>query len=1039
MIRLLPRFLIGLTILAGVLGVWGVRQRGELLSREPDEVSSKPAAIEFARDIQPILARCVQCHGGAKKEGGLSLVNRLAATGAGGSGERAIVPGAPDNSELLRRVSSTEVYERMPPKGEPLSPAQIETLRQWIAAGAEWEPHWAYRSLRRPKLPGGSGNARTPVDLFVQNKLAERKLAPSPAADKRTLLRRVCFDMIGLPPTPDDMAAFLADESPDAYERVVDRLLASPRFGERWARHWMDVVHFAETHGHDQDRPRPNAWPYRDYLIQSFNADKPYARFVEEQIAGDVLYPADPQAIVATGFLATGPWDESSLRDIRDDTIDRQIARYLDRDDIVTTVMSTFVSTTVHCARCHNHKFDPISQADYYNLQAVFAATDKAERAYDPDPAAAARRRELLTAKTKLGELRTRLDPTLFESSLAAEIAEWEKQVASAASLWQVLDPAEFKSEHGATLTKLPDGSILSGGNRPEKDTVTIVARTELPTITGLRLEVLTDDSLPHKGAGRQDNGNLHLSEFVVTTGSDAKRLELQNARADFDQSGWTIAMALDGNPGTAWGIFPEVGKPHRAVFELKQPLRCDGPTTLTIQLQQLHGGGHLIGRPRLSVTSAPLPLPLDAQTLPAAVATVLSVPAEQRTPEQRADLAVYFLEQKFDRLLAAIPPPQLVYAGTSQFKPDGSFKPTDKPRPVHLLARGDIHKPGAEAVPATLGCLPDLSATLPISDAQNEGERRAALARWIGDPRNGLTWRSIVNRVWHYHFGRGLVDTPNDFGLMGGAPTHPELLDWLAMELADFGDLGFGDLEISNGTTRPSQFSPNHQIPNHQTTSSSLKRLHRLMVTSSIYRQSSQHRANCAEIDADNRYLWRMNRSRLDAEAIHDAVAQISEQIDWTMGGPSVKQFIQTPGIHVTPNVDYQNFNVDDLAHYRRSVYRFIFRTIPDPFMETLDCADSSQLTPARSVSVTALQALSMLNDKFIVRQCEHVAARIASQVGAADGDADSQVSALFERTLNRAPTPHERAAFRAYIAQHGLANACRVLLNSNEFMFVN
>ena len=979
-------------------------QRGELHSQEPNKVPGRSAAVDFTRDVQPIFARCVQCHGGAKREGGLTLTNRQAATGAGGSGERAIVPGSPDKSELLRRVTSTEIYERMPPKGEPLSPTQIESLRQWIAAGAEWEPHWAYRSLRRPSLPVTSGDARTQIDLFVQNKLAERKLELSPAADKRTLLRRVYFDLIGLPPAQDDMTAFLADDAPDSYERVVDRLLASPRFGERWARHWMDVVHFAETHGHDQDRPRPNAWPYRDYLIRSFNADKPYARFVEEQIAGDVLYSADPQAIVATGFLATGPWDESSLRDIRDDTIDRQIARYLDRDDIVTTVMNTFVSTTVHCARCHNHKFDPISQADYYNLQAVFAATDKAERAYDPDPAAAARRRELLAAKTQLVELRQRLDPALFEPSLAADIAAWEKQVASAASLWQLLDPTEFKSEHGATLTKQPDGSILSGAKRPEKDTYTIVARVELPTITGLRLEVLTDDSLPHKGAGRQDNGNLHLSEFVVTAGPNAKRLDLQNARADFDQTGWTIAMALDGNPGTAWGIFPEVGKPHRAVFELKEPLRCDGATTLTFQLQQLHGGGHLIGRLRLSVTSAPLPLPLDAQTLPAAVAAILATPDDRRTPENRADLAVYFLEQKFDRQLAAIPPQQFVYAGTSHFKPDGSFKPAEKPRPVHLLARGDINKPGAEAVPATLGCLTDLSASLPISDAQNEGQRRAALAHWIADPRNGLTWRSIVNRVWQYHFGCGIVDTPNDFGLMGGAPTHPELLDWLAAELA-------------------------------ATDSSSLKRLHRQIVNSTTYRQSSQQRANFAEIDADNRYLWRMNRSRLDAEAIHDAVAQISEQIDWTMGGPSVKQFIQTPGIHVTPNVDYQNFNVDDSAHYRRSVFRFIFRTLPDPFMETLDCADASQLTPTRGVSVTALQALSMLNDKFIVRQCEHVAARVT----AAGGDANSQVTALFARILNREPSPQERAAFREYVTQHGLANACRVLLNSNEFMFVN
>jgi hypothetical protein len=1002
---------------AALVLVWGfvLLPSRTVQTREPVAAKSL-SAINFDRDIQPILMQCVQCHGPGKPKSGLRLDNRLDATGAAESGNRAIVPGHPEQSELLRRVSAADAAERMPLKGKPLSTTQIEKLRRWIANGAEWPAHWAYRPLKKPELPQftarwkrapqGAEWPRTPIDRFILDKLAEHGLDPAPPADKRTLLRRVYFDLTGLPPTPVDLDAFVADTSADAYEKVVDRLLASPRYGERWARHWMDVVHFAETHGHDQDRPREHAWPYRDYLIRALNDDKPYARFVQEQVAGDVLFPDDPAATVATGFLATGPWDESSLRDIREDSIDREIGRYLDRDDIVTTVMSTFVSTTVHCARCHDHKFDPITQEEYYALQAVFAGVDKANRPYDPDPQVAARRRQLSERKAELAKRTPAQEAALLDAALQAEVAAWEKTTAQAARLWQVLEPAECKSAEGATLTRLADGSVLSGGKRPEKDTYTIVAHTGMQGITGIRLEVLTDDSLPHKGPGRQDNGNLHLNEFTVSAASrggqpaEARPIAVQSAKADFDQAGWTVNHAIDSNPATAWGIYPEVGKPHRAVFTLKEPIRDTSGTTLTFKLQQTHGGGHLIGRLRLSVTA--VPQPGDAETLPAALAAILNVAPSERNARQRADLAAYYLDQKLERELAALPAPRLVYCGTNTFAPDGSFAPAKAPRPIHVLKRGDVKKPGALAQPGTLSCLPGLDSRFAIASADDEGSRRAAMARWLADPRNGLTWRSIANRIWQYHFGRGLVDTPNDFGRMGSLPTHPDLLDWLAVTLQESGG--------------------------------SLKQLHRLIVTSAVYRQSSRHRADFAEIDADNRYLWRMNRQRLDAESIHDAVLQISGKLDPKMGGPSVKQFIQTPGVHVTPNLDYLNFNVDDPANCRRSVYRFVFRTLPDPFMESLDCPDGSQLTPVRSASVTALHALSMLNDKFVVRQAEHIAQREGTA-----GDVEKQVAALYKLILLRAPTPKELQAVSAYTAKHGLANACRVLLNSNEFVFVD
>src|SRR5262249_34251370 len=450
--------------------------------------------------------------------------------------------------------------------------------------------------------------------------LAEQKLTPAPPADRRALIRRVYVDLIGLPPTPAEVAAFLGDDSPRAFEKVVDRLLASPHHGERMARHWLDVAHFAESHGHDQDRPRPNAWPYRDYLIRSFNEDKPYARFVREQMAGDVLYPSDPLAITALGFLSAGPWDESSLMCIVDDTMDKKSAQVLDRDDMLVTAMTTFASSTVQCARCHDHKFDPISQADYYSLQAVFAGVDRAERPYDPDSKVNARRRQLLARKKQL-ESDAALEK-LHSADTMQQIAAWEKQISARANVWTTLPPTSFSSTNGTKAVVQPDGSLLCSGPAPVKDTYLITARTQGRPVSALRLEVLNDPSLPKQGPGRQDNGNLHLSEFRVFLlpehpGLPPIPLKIKRASADFNQEGWRIEHALDGKVETAWGIFPEVGKPHSAVFELEQPLSAERGVTLLFSLAQLHGGRHLIGRLRLSSASTASlasirPLPVD-------------------------------------------------------------------------------------------------------------------------------------------------------------------------------------------------------------------------------------------------------------------------------------------------------------------------------------------------------------------------------------------------------------------------------------------
>jgi hypothetical protein len=868
-----------------------------------------------------------------------------------------------------------------------------------VGAAGSW---WSLQPLMRPPLPAGAAH---PIDAFVDSRLRQQELAPAPAADRRTLARRLWFDLVGLPPTPEELDAFVADPSPTAYEDLVARLLDSPRFGERQARHWMDAVHFAETHGHDQDRIREHAWPYRDYLIASFNADKPYARFVEEQVAGDALFPDEPQACVAQGMLAAGPWDESSLRDIREDTLDREIGRYLDRDDIVTTVMQTFTSTTVQCARCHDHKFDPISQRDYYALQAVFAGIGRGNLRHDADPATHRRRTELLARRAAAANG----DPAIAaDADGRRTIAEWEQQQ-TAANAWQVLQPDVFVSAAGATLTRQPDGSFLASGPHGPTDTYTLTARAPLARLTAVRLEVLTDDSLPMHGPGRESNGNLHLSEFQLLAfapGAAAPaRIELRRPSADFEQTDWTIAHALDGRDETAWGIYPRIGQPHEAVFETAAAVDLAAGTQLTFVLRQLHGG-HCIGRLRLSVTDAAAPPSALAQE----VRDVLATPTERRSDAQRALLARTALLQAIDRQLDALPPQALVYCGCRDFEPDGGHKPVREPRPVHLLRRGEITKPEEEATPGALGCVAALPARFPLPQPMDEGARRAALAHWLTDARNPLTWRSIVNRVWQRHFGSGLVATPNDFGRMGGTPSHPELLDWLAVWFRD----------DAHG---------------------SLKQLHRLIVTSEAYRRAAAYpdagagAARAAAVDADDRLLWRHMPQRLDAEQVRDAVLQISGQLDLHMGGPSDRMFDLQPGIHVTPKVDYSKFDLDSTAGRRRSVYRFLFRTLPDPFLDALDCPAGDELTPVRNGGVTVQQALALWNDAFVARQCEHLAARLQREAAGLEG----QVQRAFALALGRPASAQEQRDFAAYAAEHGLANLARLLCNSNEFLFVN
>jgi hypothetical protein len=982
------------------------------------------AAPDFARDVRPILEKsCFGCHGPDKQKSGYRLDRRDTALKGGDSGNRAIVPHDSKNSPLIRYVSGEDPETVMPPAKSTVSrltPEQVTILREWIDAGPAWpdelagakdsgKPHWSLLPLVSPTVPGTGAN---PIDAFVHAKLTEHHLGPSPQADRRTLIRRLYYDLTGLPPSSQEVDAFVADTDSKAFEKLVDRLLASPRYGEHWARHWLDVAHYADTHGNDHDHARPNAWPYRDYVIRSLNADKPYSRFVQEQVAGDALFPDDPEATRALGFLAAGPWDDTLMVTVREDTVDHRMAEVLDRDDMVSTVIGTFQSATIHCARCHNHKFDPISQREYYSLQAVFAGVGRADRPVDEEGTLRAKRKELLARKSAI----ERGDTALLDSQeTQAKVEAAAAALARRGSAWKTLDIVNIVSAggvDGTVFTRQPDGSWFVSGTRPAQDTFIVMAHTNVTGIRALRLEALPDDRLPGKGPGRYEpSGNFHLTEFRALArpaGSDSHgggRLEFVRASADRSDAGDVVANAIDSRDKTFWSVHPHYGRAHEAVFELKEPAGFERGTDFVIRLEQNGTTGHQLGRFRLSFCTEPVSDDLRPPAF-GAETDLLRISAAQRTPEQQRKVAQAVLAREVDSELAALPPPKMVYAVAKDFPPNGSFKPIPAPRPIHVLTRGDINNPGELVGPGALSYLPGLPGDFPAAGMEEESVRRAALARWLTDDRNALTWRSIVNRVWHYHFGRGLCDSPNDFGKMGGVPSHPELIDWLAVWFRD-------------------------------EAKGSVKALHRLILTSQTWRQSSVSTAGSA-IDANNRLLWRMNRRRLTAEQLRDSVLSISGQIDLTMGGPSVVQFVSRGDATFKPPggapafLDYVNFPPDDPANRRRAVYRFIFRTVADPLMDALDCPDGGAITAVRSQSTTALQAFALLNDAFLVRQCEHIATRCAREPA-------PQTTTLFRLMLQRDPSAEESAAFTACITRHGLANACQVLMNSNEFLHLD
>ena len=872
--------------------------------------------------------------------------------------------------------------------------------------------HWAFQPVQHPTVPEPSRHAwaKNDLDRFILARLEKEHLSPSPEASRAVLIRRLSFDLNGLPPTPEAVRAFVEDASPDAYTRLVDRLLTSPRYGERWARHWLDVVHYGESHGYDKDKPRLNSWPYRDYVIQSFNSDKPYSRFVREQIAGDALYPGDPQAVVALGFIAAGPWDFVGHAELPESKMDGLIARYNDRDDMVMTTMSTFLSLTVHCARCHDHKFDPIGSREYYSLQAVFAGVDRADRPFDNDPKLHAQRQNLLREKKALAS-RKRDFESLISKTTNPEIEAASKSLAEAKARLAELpslseSPANgYHSEIEAKQEAVKWVQVDLGSVKSLDEVRLIPARpTDFTDTPGfgfpLRFRVEASDdgsfSSPQSIADQSTRDFANPGDHPVvykTPGLRARFLRVTATRLRERTHDYVFALAeleakagtnnvardasvqaLDSIEGGRWGkakLVDGFDSRKRLSGAAESPELATKRSELGLQIEQLV-------KHRDELVDAALPSPLR---------------------EERAAVSPRLAE--VTRALEALPKPQYVYAAASDFAGMGSFSPAVQPRKVNFLKRGSVASPEEEMSPGTLQCVPGVPAQLEIPDGSGEAGRRAALAQWLTLPGNGLLRRSIVNRVWQFHFGRGLVDTPNDFGHLGSLPSHPELLDWLAGWFQENGE--------------------------------SLKALHRLIVTSATYRQSSTSNPEAERADTDNRLLWRMNRNRLDAESLRDSLLVVSGTLDPTMGGPSVQQFWFKDD-H-SPIYDYTRFDPTSPGAFRRSIYRFLVRSVPDPFMETMDCPDPSVLTAKRNLTLTPLQALSMLNNPFVLSQASRCAERIAGE----GATVEAQIERLYQLALCRDPSREERNSMVAYAQRHGLANTCRVMFNSNEFVFVD
>jgi mono/diheme cytochrome c family protein len=893
------------------------------------------APIDFVREVQPIFEKhCTECHGEKKQKSGLRLDVKVAALKGGDNHGPDIIPGKAKDSPLIHFLTTDDEDEMMPPKGR-LAPAEIETIARWIDEGALWpdgvdavqledpRDHWSFKPLAEEK---GSHS----IDEFIGEKLRENGLAMSSPAAPATWLRRVTFDLTGMPPTPEETSAFV--KVPD-YAAVVERLLASPRYGERWAQHWLDVVRYADTHGFEVNTERPNAWPYRDYVIRAFNADVPYDRFIREQIAGDVLGED-----AATGFLVTASVllpgqigkDEPSIRLARQDSL----------DEMVTNIGQTFLGLSVGCARCHDHKFDPITARDYYAMQAFVAGVEYEDRELRT-PGAEARKKEAAAAR--------------------------ERDAALAGRLSQLSQPA-LPGRKDGVIRPTVRASVNTDRFAPVRTNrlrFSIRATNSLePCMDELEVFNTAGTNVALAGAGTKfttsgDNvsPNRHEPQFI------------NDGRYGNERS-W-----MSSEPGRGWVELEFAGEEEitRVVWGRDRLGKYEDRLATDYAIEVAGESGWCV------VADA-----TDRRPFVAGMDGGPAFTTEGLSPEDAAEVKRLLDER--DSLAAKIKD-----AETGQLVFAGKFRTPDK---IHLLLRGDPEQPKDEVFPA----VPVALGGMKLAQDTPEQQRRTALADWIASPQNPLTARVMVNRIWQGHFGAGLVQTPSDFGNNGAPPSHPVLLDWLASEF------------IRSGW--------------------SVKHLHRLIVLSQTYRQASSVNARAAEKDADVRFLWSFPSRRLEAEAIRDSILTVSGELNLKMYGRGYDLFDLRGGLSGFTPVE-----TSTPENQRRMIYAHKVRRETEAVFGAFDCPDAGQSTAVRRASTTPIQALNLFNSRFTLDQSSAFAARVKKDAGE---DIAKQIRRAWQLALTREPTAEEMSDAMPVVEKHGLAVLCRVLLNSNEFLFL-
>ena len=943
------------------------------------------ADVDFQRDIRPLLSNhCFKCHGPAAQEGGLRLDLRERATK-----RQVIVAGRPEASKLLQRVLSTDDDERMPPAeaGERLKPAQLELLKKWIAQGAEYSPHWAFvkpRQAPRPAVKDASW-PRNAIDHFILARLEKEGLRPSPEASRATLIRRLALDLTGLLPSPEEIERFLSDPAADAYEQLVERILASQHYGERQARHWLDLARYADSNGYTIDGKR-TIWPWRDWVIGAFNRDLPFDRFTIEQLAGDLLPGAGTGEFVATGFHRNTSFNEEGGTNPEQFRVERTVDR-------TNTTGAVWLGLTVGCAQCHNHKYDPLTQKEYYQIYAFFNSTDE-PRLPLPTPEQERRLREL---NAQLAEAKRQAPPR------PKSAAETEKLIAALEQElnggWRLCNPKEVSSEQGATLRGLDDRSVLASGKVGESDTYVMQSvAPETGTITAVRLEALTHPSLPQQGPGRASNGNFVLSGLTFET--DGVPHKFRKALADHAQVKYDANDVLLNQGSKGWAVNAadpkERNVDRQAVFLLERAhdVREGQAFTFTLRFSQTPKG-YPLGRFRLAVTFATE----RVVELPVAAQKVVFLERDRRSPQDIESLRQALQKNPADST-RALELQKQIKALDAGIDATLILKEGARIRPTHVQKRGDFLAPGEAVEPNGFAFLPPL----PV---KGRPANRLDLARWLVSADNPLAPRVVVNRLWQQYFGKGLVETENDFGMQGSLPTHPELLDWLAVELVQ---RGWG-----------------------------LKDMHRLIVTSATYRQSSAMRPELRTKDADNRLLARQHRLRLEAEIIRDAALTASGLLTRKLGGPGVYP-PQPPEIFAFTQNNHPWPESKGPERYRRGMYTFIWRQSQHPLLTTFDAPDAQAACTGRNRSNTPLQALHLANDPTFIEMARGLAERVTKEGPADDA---GRIDYAFRLCFCRAPADAERSRLLQYLEQQRQANAeqawtmlARVLLNLDEFV---